>query len=86
MIVYCKLIKIPLGKARGGIKRHRIIMANPEQIKIVTKGETIEVAIIPIGAKLPKSPRESGAVKIWAPVDEARELAKYLGRNFIYNC
>ena len=53
-------------------------------MNIVTTGETTDVAIIPIGAKLPKSLRDTGAVKICAPVEEPRELARYEGNSFIY--
>ena len=46
----------------------------------VIKGETTVVAIIPIGLKVPKSFRETGAVKIWAPVEEENEAASIFGK------
>ena len=74
--VYSKLIKNPLAMARPGNIRLNIIKASPEYIKSVTSGDTIEVAIIPTGAKLPNNLRETGAVKSWAPVEEPRDEAK----------
>ena len=41
----------------------------PTVKKILTKGEIIVVATIPPGAKLPKTEREMGAEKLWAPQD-----------------
>ena len=82
--VYCKLIKIPLGTARAGIIRQRIINISPEYIKTVTSGDITEVAAIPIGAKVPNNPSETGAVKNCAPVEDARVLAKYPGKKRIY--
>ena len=49
-------------------------------MNIVTTGETTDVAIIPIGAKLPNIFKETGAVKICAPVEEPSEAEKYPGR------
>ena len=84
IIVYSKFIKIPLGTASGGIIRLTIINKSPEYMNIVTTGETTEVAIIPIGAKLPNIFKETGAVKICAPVEEPSEAEKYPGRKRLY--
>ena len=82
MILYCKLIKIPLGAWRTGIARLKMINASPEQMKTVTRGDTIEVAITPTGQKLPKTFRDTGAVINWAPVEADREFARAFGINF----
>ena len=45
-------------------------------MKMEIKGETNTVAAIPIGAKLPKSFNDRGAVKTWAPQEAEIEPAK----------
>ena len=64
MTLYCKLTKNPLAEEIKGQTRLSIISTSPEYIKKVINGETIEVAIIPIGQKQPNVFNATGAVKI----------------------
>ena len=52
-------------------------------MKIVIKGVTIVVAMIPTGAKVPNALREYGAVNICAEVEADKDALKYPGRNLI---
>lgn len=81
-IVYSKLTIIALGPCKIGKIKQSTININPEYIKMVTIGETIVVAIIPIGQKVPKILSEIGAVKICAPVEADSEEEMYCGNIF----
>ena len=49
---------------------------------MVIKGDTIVAETIPMGLKEPKSLRDIGAVKVWAPVAADKEEVRNLGLNF----
>ena len=83
IIVYKKLIKIPLISANIGNIKFITIKNNPMYIKIVIKGETTVEAIIPNGQNVPKSFSEIGAVKNCAEVEAATEELMEWGINLI---
>ncbi len=53
-------------------------------MKIVIKGEIIDVAIIPIGAKLLKTLSAIGIVITCAPVELPKDAEKYTGNTLEY--
>ena len=54
-------------------------------MKMVINGETILLAIIPIGLKEEKNFNERGIVKNWAPQEAAREDDKAFGKKHLLN-
>ena len=76
MTLYCIFTKNPLAVEIKGNIRLRIIKASPEYIKKVINVEIMDVAIIPIGQKQPKTFKDIGAVKICADVEDDNDIVK----------
>ena len=83
--VYRKLTKIPLYVENPGNIKVTIIKINPEYIKTVIKGETIVVAIIPMGLNAPKKLSEIGAVITCAPRELENEVEICFGKKISVN-
>ena len=66
----------PKGGQRKGIKRHIAMQNSASERKMLIKGHTATLEMIPIGVMVPKKAAVTGVVAAWAPIEAQSGLLK----------
>lgn len=75
----------PNGGQRKGIKRHIAMQNSANERKMLIKGQTATLEMMPIGVMVPKKAAVIGVVAAWAPIEVQRGLLKAGGIFLVKN-